>query len=356
MSSFQQLRELTIMAFNYIFDRLIIKMFCSKITRACLSVLLFSLAVPANAELDWMSVTLDNDLFVGNDNGYSNGLYVSLFDTGDSSEELPSHDFWVLPLMWSMPDEKPEGAVNAYMIGQTMNTPSDINIIVPDEDELPYSALLAFTNSYLAVTSEYADRAGVTIGVVGPAALGEEAQKFVHDLIGADEPLGWDTQLENELVFQFSRGSTWRAWESDTGHFDFLTNADVNLGTIQSAVNGGLTIRYGRDLISSYATTLYNSSRTSNPSAVAGGWFLFTGVQAGYIFNQIFTDGNTFRDSRSIDYEHEFIGLTAGLAYSWQNFSLTFAVNDSNIISKGNNQETLKNLTQYGTLTFSWRI
>ncbi|QLE98172.1 lipid A deacylase LpxR family protein [Neptunomonas phycophila] len=318
--------------------------------------LLLGVSIPSYAEVDWVSVTLDNDLFVGNDNGYTNGLYVSFFDVGDASSQLPDYDFWVTPLMWSMPKNGTLGAVNSYMIGQTMSTPSDINIVVPDENELPYAALLSLTNSYVAVTPTYADRVSTTIGIVGPAALGEEAQKFVHDIIGADEPQGWDTQLKNELVFQFSRGRIWRTWASDSGHFDFLTSADLGLGTIQSYLSTGMTIRYGRDLVKSYATNLLNNSRTTNPSAVNGGWYIYGGIQAGYAFNQIFTDGNTFRDSRSIDYEHEYIGVTAGIAYSWQNFSLTFAVNDSNVIQSGDGEETLENLTQYGTITVAWRM
>ncbi|MFL0805051.1 MAG: lipid A deacylase LpxR family protein [Agarilytica sp.] len=329
----------------------------SKIKTILIPCFFLVMATPSQAENDWVSVTLDNDLFVGNDNGYTNGLYVSFFDVGDiSSKDLPTHDFWVAPLMWSMPSGDIKGAVNAYMFGQTMSTPSDINIVVPDENELPYSALLALTNTYVAVTPDHADRVSTTIGVVGPAALGEEAQKFVHEIISADEPQGWDTQLENELVFQLSRGRTWRTWASNSGRFDFLTNTDLSLGTIQSSISTGMTIRYGRGLISSYATTLFNSSRTTNPSAVNGGWYIYGGIQAGYVFNQIFTDGNTFRDSRSIDYDHEYIGLTAGFAYSWQDFSLTFAINDSNIIQSGDTEKTLENLTQYGTITVAWRM
>ncbi|WP_041452635.1 lipid A deacylase LpxR family protein [Alteromonas naphthalenivorans] len=312
---------------------------------------------PVYAEIDWVSVTLDNDLFIGNDNGYTNGLYLSFFDVGSrSTKDMPNSDFWVAPLMWSMPKGDKLGAVNAYMIGQTMSTPSDITIANPDDNELPYSAVLALTNSYLAVTEKYADRVSTTIGIVGPAALGEEAQKFVHEIVDADKPQGWDTQLENELVFQFTRGRTWRVWESESKRFDFLSNADFALGTIQSSMSTGVTFRYGRNLIESYATTLFNSSRTSNPSAVNGGWYIYGGLQAGYIFNQIFTDGNTFEDSRSVDYDHEYIAATMGLAFSWQSASVTFAVTDSNLIQSGGTEETLENLTQYGTITFAWQL
>ena len=310
----------------------------------------------ASAEVDWVSVTLDNDLFVDSDNGYTNGLYVSLYDVGRHSNQLPSHDFWVSPLMWSMPQETIKGSINAYMIGQTMSTPSDISIADPIENELPYSALLSLTNSYMTVSPDHADRVSTTIGIVGPAALGEEAQKLVHGIIGADEPQGWDTQLHNELVFQFSRARTWRSWVSGSGNYDLLTNADLSLGTIKSSLDTGMTVRYGKDLINSYATTLFSNSRISNPVTVEGGWFVYAGVKAGYIFNQIFTDGNTYRDSRSIDYDHEYVGLTAGFSYGWENVSLTFAINDANIIQNGDKAEALDNLTQYGTLTFAWRM
>jgi hypothetical protein len=323
-------------------------------TLVSLFFILFSINL--KAETDWVTVTIDNDLFVGNDSGYTNGIYLSFFDVGDSKNEIPKHDFWVAPLMWSMPKNGTLGAVNSYMLGQTMSTPSDITVVIPDENELPYSALLALTNSYITVTPTYADRVSTSIGIVGPLALGEESQKLVHKIIGSDEPQGWDTQLENELVFQLSRGRTWRSWVSDSDNMDFLTSADLSVGTIQSSISAGITIRYGKDLINSYATTLLNNSRTSNPSAIKGAWYIYGGLQTGYVFNQIFTDGNTFRDSRSIDYDKQFVGLTFGIAYSWENTSFTFAINDSNIIQSGKEQKTLEDLTQYGTITLAWRM
>lgn len=308
------------------------------------------------AEIDWISFTLDNDLFVGNDNGYTNGFYVSFFDVGETDDKIPSNGYLVSPLMWSMPKKEVKGAVNAYMVGQTMSTPSDIRIVVPDAIELPYSALLALTNSYVTVKTTYADRSSTTLGVVGPAAFGEEAQKNVHEVIGSDEPQGWDTQLKNEFVFQFSRARTWRLWVNNSDSFDLLTNTELRVGTIQSSIDTNMTIRLGSDLISSYATTLFNSSRTINPNAVNNGWYIYTGINCGYIFNQIFTDGNTYRNSRSIDYQKEYIGVTAGLSYSWESLSLAFAINDTNIIQGGSREKVLENLTRFGTLSLAYKF
>ena len=324
--------------------------------KVLLLLLILLMATSSHAEIDWMSATLDNDSFVGNDNGYSNGLNISFYDVGSNSTELPSHDFWVWPLMWSIPKDNVLGAVNSYTFGQTMITPSDIEIEDPDEDELPYSALLYLTNNYISITSSYTDSARTIVGVVGPVALGEETQTNVHKIIGSAEPLGWDTQIENEIVFQFSRTRLWRTWVGLSDTADLLTFSGAEIGTIQSAIITGLFVRYGRDLESSYATTIFNTSRISNPTATSKGWYVYSGIQIGYAFNNIFTDGNTFRDSRSIDYDHESLGITMGLAYSWENFSLTFAVSDANIIQSGDQDEALENLTQYGTLTIAWRM
>lgn len=325
----------------------------SKIVVCAISLLPFTV----QSEIDWIGVTLDNDLFVGSDNGYTNGLYVSAFDVGQlSSDDIPTSDIWILPLRWTLPDHGVVSAVNGYTFGQTMSTPSDITIAVPDETELPYSALLAFTNSYVIVTNDYADRVSTTLGIVGPSAFGAESQKTVHKIIGSDEPKGWDTQLKDELVFLLSRARVRRNWVSDSGQIDILTYSELSLGTIQSAVSFGVGIRHGTRLGDSYATTLFNSSRSSNPAAIDGAWYIYGGINTGYVFNQIFADGNTFRESRSIEYDHEFIGVSAGFAYSWDSAALSFAVNNANIIQSSRSEETLDNITVYGTITLAWQL
>lgn len=305
-------------------------------------------------DMDWISATLDNDLFLGNDNGYTNGIFFSAYDTGIAeAQPTPSHFVW--PLLWSLPDKKFHAAVNAYSLGQVMMTPDDITIKNPAEEELPYSGMLFFNTTYLAVSDEYADKLATTVGVVGPAAGAKVAQKTVHKWIGSDEPKGWDTQLDNELVFQLSRGRLWRSWVSNNQNIDLLLSSEGGVGTIASYAEAGMILRYGRKLDRSYASVLLNNSRTTNPIAIEDGWYFYAGLKAGYIFNQIYTDGNTFRDSRSIDYDHEQLGVMAGLAYSWGKFSMTLALNDTNILDR-RSEEELEDLTRYGSLSIAYKL
>lgn len=78
-------------------------------------------------------------------------------------------------------------------------------------------------------------------------------------------------------------------------------------------------------------------------------------MTAGYTFNQIYTDGNTFQDSQSIDYGQERLGVTAGLAYSWGKISITLALNDANILDT-RSEEELEDLTQYGSLSIAYKL
>ena len=151
------------------------------------------------AETDWLSVTVDNDVFVGNDSGYSNGFFFSWFDTEENRDQSVS-SILVRPLLWSFPDQKIEETVNYFTIGQTMITPQDITIENPSDDDLPYAGLLILNNTYLAINKHYADKISTILGVVGPLSGAKATQKWYHKLIGADDPKGWDAQLENELV------------------------------------------------------------------------------------------------------------------------------------------------------------
>ena len=109
------------------------------------------------AEFEWIPYSIDNDLFLGNDSGYTNGIYVSLYDL-DRGGEQPSPSWMLRLLLWSLPVQHPAGAVNSYTIGQTMITPQGITIEAPGEEDLPYAGLLFVNNTYLSIHKQYADK------------------------------------------------------------------------------------------------------------------------------------------------------------------------------------------------------
>lgn len=307
----------------------------------------------AHAEPDWVSITVDNDVFVGDDSGYTNGVYLSWYDVGVGDDE-PDSAMLVRPLRWTLAGDEFDGVVNAYTLGQAIVTPKDITVGAPTENDLPYSGLLFLNSTYLVIHQNKADKLSTIIGIVGPSSGAKSTQKWLHEVVGADDPKGWDSQLKDEVVFKFTRGRIWQSWASAGDCADFLFSMEAALGTIESSVSTGIMLRYGQDLRRSFAAPLLISTRTSNSAAIEGGWYVYIGLTARHIFNQIFTNGNTFRDSPSIDFKKNQLGATAGLAYSWQSVSLTLAVNDTNVI-EDDLEEQLQELTRYGTLTLMWR-
>ena len=318
--------------------------------RITLFLVLFFVSTSSLSETTWQSLTIDNDLFRGSDDGYTNGIFYSWFDTSvDPNKSLQG--FWNKPFALTMPNETPRIRASSYTIGQTMVTPRDITESNPDLAEVPYSGILFLSNTYIYVYDGYADKQGSTIGIVGPASLAGDTQKVIHEVLGSTEPEGWGTQLNNEVVFSLSRGRSWQTWRSESDTADMVLSADIRLGTLETSLQTGFMLRYGSNLRSTFASSLLGSSRASNPFSINGGWFIYTAIGAGYTFHQIFFDGNTYTDSRSIDYDRERIGVTTGFAYSWKNWSFTLAVVDGNLLES---DETLDSATQFGTFTIGW--
>lgn len=327
----------------------------------CLTAILVSnLAFPGRtlAEADWWSLTLDNDLFVGTDDGYTNGVYLSWYDTSENSQPKPG--FLANWMMWAMPDtgdRRPVTEIAVGTVGQSMVTPEDITLEDPPlpPDDLPYGGLLFYNDTYVNIYRDRADRVSSVIGVVGEYSFAEQTQKFIHEITGSDEPKGWDTQLDDELVFQFSMGSIWRSWVSSDGNADLLLGADGAIGTISSNLGVSALIRYGRGLGRNFANLVLQGQRASNPISTNEGWYLFGGVGARYVANQIFLDGNTWEDEvESVDYDSGTVPLMLGIAYSWKNLSFTFAINDLNAIESENN-DAVREYSRYGSFTLAWR-
>lgn len=317
--------------------------------------LIISLLVSGNATANqyFMSATLDNDLFVGEDNGYTNGVYFSFYTA--AARLRPT--IFVQPLVWSMPNRSILYAIDIHSIGQTLTTAEDITLVDPPEDSLPYSALLKYTNAFVTANAYYADWVSTSIGLVGPNAKGEQTQNGTHRIIGVKEAKGWDTQLNNEIVFSFSRGRVFRLLANQSDTVDLLIGGQLSLGTIESGLSATSMIRVGRNLKDSYSTILFSESRTSNPIATNNSWFVYAGLSSNYVANQIYTDGNTFSDSRSIDYDHNYNTFTTGLTYSIGRYgALSLAYHTS--LPKGEKQKSIQTekLNEYGTLTFSWKI
>ncbi len=167
----------------------------------------------------YISLSVENDnLGGGTDRFYTSGIRLTWFDA----------DINVPPMIDTMADRIPTFDLNErtstfYTIGHNIYTPEDITLANQPQGDRPWAAFLYGSVGMATPTFSkngdvhHLDELEFTLGIVGPEALGEQTQKFVHKYISdSPKPEGWDNQLEFEPGFIVS----WQrrfpyAWEKD---------------------------------------------------------------------------------------------------------------------------------------------
>ncbi|MGK2741557.1 lipid A deacylase LpxR family protein [Tepidicaulis sp. LMO-SS28] len=264
----------------------------------------------------FVTLQVENDLFAhiaNTDRHYTNGLQGSWLS---SPREMPG---WMGPLTkLPVPGRFEASTISHHRVGvslgQAIFTPDDTETSTPVPDDRPYAGWLHLTFTLQTVyrtnsNSAMQDQWKLDLGVVGPAALGEQAQNNWHVLIGADEANGWDNQLENEPGVNLTLE---RAWRSDLFatpevmgfETDFIPHGVLALGNVQTYAGLGGTLRFGPDLPDDFGPPrIYPGIGGSEWFHADSGfdWYLFAGVEGRAVARDIFLDGNTFRDSPSVD-------------------------------------------------------
>lgn len=310
---------------------------------------------PANSELKdtkgvW-SFSIENDFFADDDNGYTNGFHLSYM----SPEIVPE---WLVNTANIMPLMNTDGNKRwGFEIGQSMFTPDDISLTNPPLTDQPYAGWLYVSALLMSDNDDSLDTFNISLGVVGPSALGEQVQDTVHNLIDYQEPQGWDYQLKDEPAILVSYDRKFRnVFElSPFGlGFDVTPNAGFNLGNVYTDADVGVMARLGRDLPSDYGPPLIRPSISGSQFFTPSkdfGWYIFGGVNGRAVAHNIFLDGNTFKDSRSVDKE-PFVGeAQAGIAFTFGDTRVSYTH-----VMRTDQFEGQKSPDEYGAITVSIRF
>lgn len=317
------------------------------ISALCLLYAVFTLS-PAKAEnlqvddairSGW-TFSLENDLFVGEDSRYTNGIGIiygkGLFDEF-TPEIMPR---WLYSLVGhtyiNQIDDRKRAIV--YGLFQVMQTPEDITTSELQVDDLPYAGLLAGQSEFYAMNDFLSDRITLTLGVVGPLSLAEQAQKTIHKAIGSQEPRGWRHQLRNEPVAMIELQRGYRLWHTDSARrveFDAVALGSGSMGNLLSEAAGTLVFRMGNNLVDSFPVVSVQPNRVVNPIAFASefSWDIFAGLRAAYVFNDISVDGNTFTDSHSVELDHTQSQYSIGVNWNLANWAFTVTVSEFRNVS-----------------------
>ena len=223
-----------------------------------------------------------------------------------------------------------------YSVGQNLYTPEDIRAPSPDPLDRPYAAFLYGSAGFTSITDNHIDDLELTLGVVGPLAFGEQTQKQVHEWVGSPEPQGWDFQLENEPGLILSWQRSWpEAFAATPGplHMRVTPHVGTTLGNVYTYANVGPdpAAAAGRrplaDPAAEGCARRSPAAASSRPPSNAWAWSVFAGVEGRAVGRNIFLDGNSFRDSRSVDRRYFVADASAGLSLTYGAARISYTFN-----------------------------
>lgn len=272
----------------------------------------------ATATAGSLSVQVENDSFGrARDADYTQGLRLAY-----TANSPPS---WLKSLL---PDSYQNRELsNQFFLGQAIFTPFEIFESELLEYDRPYAGWLYMGGALQSVdlvpgsSVSVAERLEISVGIVGPSSGAEQAQRSLHSALETYDVYGWSNQLRDEPTLQLSYARKWAHIQS-LGHrgleFELSGTLGGNLGNVNTALVTGVGIRFGRDLFSSLGVSALSPS-TAGPEAgmrAGSGWYLFSDLHMRLVQRDISLDGNTFKESHSVEKETGVAEWRLGLAFA----------------------------------------
>lgn len=294
----------------------------------------------------------ENDIFTGTDSNYSNGERIAYLSPETTIPGWVENAADHIPMFDKSGHNRWEIAV-----GQSMFTPKNLTNIAAQAGDRPYAGWLYATAGILSDTGYKLDNLQLTLGMVGPASLAQQTQRWVHqNMVGDPIPQGWSNQLRDEPGIILSYERKWRKLYEFSSYgmgTDITPSLGGNLGNIYTDASAGAILRFGYHLPADYGPPIITPNLTGSDFFVPEedyGWYLFTGVQGKAVARNIFLDGNTFVASRSVD-KYPFVGeLEAGIVFTIKDVrvSYTQTFNTKEFIGQ-------PSYNNFGAITVSWR-
>lgn len=328
------------------------------------------IAIEAVRERWMMNLFLENDLFSRTDQQYTNGIRLSWIspdiDSFIDDERLPgwmrNTNRFLTPLDPVSKDH--QGEVSRRMIfslEQKMFTPDDRERTTIDPDDRPYAGWLYAGMGYHTRSLDKLNSFEVNLGIVGPAALAQEAQDLVHDIRDIERFKGWDNQLRNELGVQLvyeHKNRVMRYQLANDWQHDLIVHAGGSLGNVATYLNAGGQYRIGRNLPADFGTSaLRPGGDNSVPMPVNAseqndwGFHGFISVDGRWVLHDIFLDGNTFRDSHSVDKRPLAGDLSIGIATHFDRWKISYAR-----VWRSKQFDTQQGTHSYGSIGISYSL
>lgn len=279
-----------------------------------------------------VSFVVDNDLFDGlrRDGQYTSGLQVAWL-SGEAG--VPQRLGWVADWLETL-NRGADSHSWGLALGQNIYTPDRVFWVPPDPDDRPYAGWLYGAVNVAVRSDARLTSFEVQLGVVGPSARGQEAQRFWHDLFGDLAPRGWDFQLRDEPGLNLIMTHMGRVRLSEGSNrpgglaVDAVPSLTAGIGNVQTFLGTGVLFRVGTNLWADFGPPMIRPPVSGAGSQVARsgrGWYVFAGVEGRAVARDIFLDGNTFRSGPRVEKKSLVRDVRLGFALVFRRGSITYS-------------------------------
>jgi hypothetical protein len=241
---------------------------------------------------------VENDALAGTDRNYTSGVRLGVtLPTGDLPGFVRDFGHW----LWGEGQQR-----LAFDLTQNMFTPRVTQAAQPDPRDRPYAAILLGTASLVQDDGNTRNILSLGLGAIGPPALGEEAQNFVHRIVRAKPTKGWDFQLPGQPVVQLTGERIWRVPVAQPGgriEMDVLPQLTAGLGTWRIYAQAGMQLRIGQGLDSDFGAARIRPGLSGGDAFNATrpfAWYVFAGADGQAIAWDETLDGEPFANTRHV--------------------------------------------------------
>ncbi len=178
----------------------------------------------------------DNDYFTKTDEYYTQG--ISLEYVYPSIKKM-----LLVKLLWKPYQTYPQYGVGLNLFAYTPTSIQSDSILYGDR---PFDANISFKTFLIQFDDVHRQEVSTafSIGIMGPAALGNEIQTGIHRWLKNPLPHGWQYQVQNDIIINYQLNYEKQLF-SVRNNFLFNTTAAAALGTLNDKLSGGFNFMAG---------------------------------------------------------------------------------------------------------------
>ncbi len=141
----------------------------------------------------YLRINYDNDFFSAKDEYYTQGINIEL--ASPFFKANPLNRLFPVPSLWQ----------NKYGVAIEHDgyTPTDIGAPNIQYGDRPFAATLQLKAFKIANARGHRLSYTLSMGIVGPAAMGKEMQTGIHEWTHGVKPLGWANQIKNDIILNY---------------------------------------------------------------------------------------------------------------------------------------------------------